>query len=485
MITVKFDIPNYVKKIIVALTNAGFEAYVVGGAVRDLLLGKEPKDFDIATNARPDEIKLVAQQNGFGIVRELGQNFGVIMLTIGKNTVEVAAFRNETYGADAHRPAEVWYCDTVEEDLGRRDFTINAMALDYGGEIIDFFSGREDLQKKILKTVGNADKRFEEDALRMFRACRFIGQLGFSYDIKIKSAIKRNLTKVEGLSLERVRTELNKLVCSQYAEKGMELLVESGLAGESCRYRADKTEQLIPILPELMKLVGVKQNSRYHQYDGWNHTLAALANSDRSLEVGWAIILHDVAKGLEGIRGVNAEGEPTDFGHDVLGAKMAKNILTRLHFSTVVIQRVTWLVKNHMRFGTNIAAKDETTLRWIRQTAREGMFRVTKEMAEAFKQLVALCIADLSATTAHEQEVIAAQMYGKKLIIMAYEMPVHTTDLNISGKELGEIVPKQTDLAEIMQLLLLRVQDGELTNEQSILRKAVQAWHERSRHKKR
>lgn len=119
MITVKFDIPSYVKKIIVALTNAGFEAYVVGGAVRDLLLGKEPKDFDIATNARPDEIKLVAQQNGFGIVRELGQNFGVIMLTIGKNTVEVAAFRNETYGADAHRPAEVWYCDKVEEDLVR------------------------------------------------------------------------------------------------------------------------------------------------------------------------------------------------------------------------------------------------------------------------------------------------------------------------------------------------------------------------------
>ncbi len=140
---------------------------------------------------------------------------------------------------------------------------------------------------------------------------------------------------------------------------------------------------------------------------------------------------------------------------------------------------------NNANIHTNIAAKDETTLRWIRQTAREGMFRVTKEMAEAFKQLVALCIADLSATTAHEQEVIAAQMYGKKLIIMAYEMPVHTTDLNISGKELGEIVPKQTDLAEIMQLLLLRVQDGELTNEQSILRKAVQAWHERSRHKKR
>jgi tRNA nucleotidyltransferase/poly(A) polymerase len=386
---VKFDIPTYVKQVIMALTNAGFEAYVVGGAVRDLLLGKEPKDYDVATNARPDEIKVVAQLSGFGVVGELGENFGVIMLTIGRHSVEVAAFRNETYGADAHRPAEVWYCDTLEEDLGRRDFTINAMALDYSGEIVDYFAGRDDLQKKILKTVGNADKRFEEDALRMFRACRFVGQLGFSYDTKIKLAIKHNLSKVAGLSLERVRTELNELVCSQYAEKGMALLVVSGLAGESCRYRADKTEQLIPILPELMNLVGVKQNSIYHKYDVWNHTLAALTNSDRSLEVGWAIILHDVAKGLKCIRGVNAEGEPTDFGHDVQGAKIARDILTRLHFSKATVQRVTWLVKNHMRFGSNIDVKDETNLRWVRQTAREGIFRVTKEMAEAFKQLVA------------------------------------------------------------------------------------------------
>jgi len=481
---VKFDMPTYIKQTIGALTKAGFEAYVVGGAVRDLLLGKEPKDYDVATNARPDEIKVVAKQNGFEIISELGQNFGVIMLKIGKNSVEVAAFRNETYGADAHRPAEVWYCDTLEEDLGRRDFTINAMAIDYNGGIIDYFDGRGDLQNKILKTVGNAEKRFEEDALRMFRACRFIGQLGFAYDEKIALAIKRNLPKVEGLSLERVRTELNKLVCSPYAEKGMALLVASGLAGENCRYRANKTEQMVPILPELMHLVGVKQNTAYHQYDVWNHTLAALSNSDRSLEVGWAIILHDLAKGCQGIRGINADGEPTDFGHDVQGAKMTSAILKRLHFSTPTVQKITWLVKNHMRFGNNIDAKDETTLRWVRQTAREGIFRLTKEMAEAFKQLVAVCIADLSATTAHEQEVISAQMYGKKLIVMAYAMPVHTTDLNVSGKELREIITRQEDLAEIMQLLLLRVQDGELPNEEAALKSAVLSWHERSRHKK-
>ena len=238
----RFFIPNYVEKVIEALMKAGFEAYVVGGAVRDLLLEKEPEDYDVVTNARPDEIKLVAELNGIGVVAGLGQNFGVVMLTIDRHSVEVAAFRNETYGEDAHRPAEVWYCDKLEDDLGRRDFTINAMALDSKGEIIDCFDGLGDLQQKILKTVGNPEKRFEEDALRMFRACRFLGQLGFKYDEKIKTAIKSNLSRVEGLSLERVRAELNKMVCGSYAQKGMELLIASGLAGESCRYRAEKTE---------------------------------------------------------------------------------------------------------------------------------------------------------------------------------------------------------------------------------------------------
>ncbi|MFA7069152.1 MAG: HD domain-containing protein [Acidaminococcaceae bacterium] len=475
----KFDIPVYVQKVLGVLTNSGFEAYVVGGAVRDLLLEKIPEDYDVVTNARPDEIKLLAERNGIGVVAGLGQNFGVVMLTLGRNSVEVAAFRNETYGEDAHRPAEVWYCDKLEDDLGRRDFTINAMALDSKGKIIDCFDGLGDLQRKILKTVGNPEKRFEEDALRMFRACRFLGQLGFAYDLKMKIAIKRNLAKVSGLSLERVRTELNKMICGPYAEKGMGLMISSGLAGENCRYRADKTEKLVPILPELVALVGVKQNPAYHQYDVWHHTLTALTNSDHSLEVGWAIIFHDVAKGCEGIRGMNAQGEPTDYGHDILGAQIAADILTRLRFPLATVQRVSWLVKNHMRFGSNIDRGEAVTWRWIRQTAREGNFRVTKEMADAFKQLVTVCIADLAATTAHKQELISAQMYGGKLISMAYEMPVHTTDLNVNGGELSQIVTNKKALAEIMPLLLRRVQDGELSNNAAALKLAAQVWYER------
>lgn len=475
-----FVIPEYVTKVITVLQEAGFEAYIVGGAVRDLLLRRQPEDYDIASNARPDEIKLVARRAGFGIVDELGQNFGVMLLTVDKHPVEVASFRNETYGADAHRPSEVWYCDTLREDLGRRDFTINAMAFDGRGNIIDLFGGQEDLRSKILRTVGNADKRFDEDALRMFRACRFIAQLGFSADEKIKKAITRSLFRVQGLSLERVRTELDKLLCGEYAAQGLELLIDSGLAGESCRRRMGGEAYKIPILPEVVDLVGLKQNPNYHCYDVCEHTLKAVSKGDRSLEVEWALLLHDIGKGREGVRGVNANGEPTDHNHENVGADMTVAILQRLGYTLPMVQRVEWLVRNHMRFGFNSSKSDATMLRWLRKTAREGPFRTTKEMAEAFKQLTAVCIADLAATNAHEQELISAQMFGKKLIINAYEMPVHTNDLNVSGKDIRNIVPEQKELGLIMQILLQRVQDGSLKNCEGALLSAAGSWHDRN-----
>ena len=405
------------------------------------------------------------------------------MLVVDKKTVEVASYRNETYGSDAHRPAEVWYCDTLDEDLGRRDFTINAMAIDPEGNIIDYCDGLEDLHKKVLRTVGNADKRFEEDALRMFRACRFVAQLGFTYDKKIPSAIANNLERVKDLSLERVRTELNKLLCGAYVERGMELLVSSGLAADTCRTKKAGSTESVDILPELADLVGVEQNPTFHQYDVWKHTLSALSHGDGSLEVSLGILLHDIGKGREGVRGVNEQGEPTDHGHEKLGAKMAENILSRLKYPKAVITRVTWLVANHMRFGTNVDASDEVTWRWLRKTALEGTFRLNKEMAEAFKQLTAVCIADMAASTATKQELISSQMYGKRLVKMAYLMPVHTSDLNITGKDLADVISTKEGLGEIMPILLRRVQDGNIKNDTMELKMAAKGWQERQNNK--
>ena len=473
-------IPSYVDRVLGVLLDAGYEAHVVGGAVRDLLLGRTPDDYDVVTNARPEEIKRVAAGAGIPVVSELGQNFGVVILRVERHGVEVAAYRNEAYGAeDSHRPAAVWYCETLEEDLARRDFTINALALGQDGRIIDCFHGLEDLHGRVLRTVGDAEQRFREDALRMFRACRFIGQLGFTPDASILPAIRNNLERVRGLSLERVRTELNKLLMGSWAGEGMDLMVRSGLSAESCRVKKQGTYEAVPILPELQHLVGLPQNPHFHRYDGWQHTAVALDKGDRSLEVGWALLLHDVAKGLEGVRGVNREGLPSDHGHEVVGAALARQILTRLRMPREMVDRVTWLVKNHMHFGFISAQEDDKTWHWLRKEARSGYFRVNKEMAEAFKQLTAVCIADVAATNADKNDVIHAQMYGKRLVKMAYLMPVHTSDLDLSGRDALALGARPPQLKVLMPVLLQRVQDGTLKNDPVELGEAVKRWLKR------
>ncbi len=476
----KLELPSYVEKVLDLLQHNGFEAYVVGGAVRDLLLGRVPDDYDVVTNARPDEIKLVAEQAGIPVVSELGQNFGVVILLVEKHGVEVAAYRNEAYGSeDAHRPAEVWYCETLEEDLGRRDFTINALAVDKEGNITDCYDGLSDLRGRVLRTVGNADKRFEEDALRMFRACRFTAQLGFTPDPRIAQAIHNNLARVEGLSLERVRTELNKLLMGAYAGEGMDLMVRTGLAGESCRIRKNGKFVKVPILPELLDLVDVPQNPAFHPYDVWQHTAVALDKGDRSLEAGWGILLHDIAKGREGVRSVNKEGQPADHGHEVVGAAMARNILERLHMPRELVERVSWLVRSHMRYGFLSSQDDDKTWHWLRQEARSGQFRLNKDMAEAFKQLTAVCIADVAATNADHTDIIHAQMYGKRLVKMAYLMPVHTSDLDFSGRDALEAGARPEQLKALMPNLLGRVQDGKLRNDPEELEQAAKKWLKR------
>lgn len=478
----KLTIPSYVKTVMDVLQSHGFEAHVVGGSVRDMLLGRVPDDYDVVTNARPEQILRTAEDAGIPVVSELGQNFGVVILRVERHGVEVAAYRNETYGsADAHRPAEVWYCRTLEEDLSRRDFTINALAVDQNGHITDCFQGLDDLRGRVLRTVGDPDRRFSEDALRMFRACRFVGQLGFAPDPSILPAMGRNLKKVPGLSLERVRTELNKLLMGTYAGEGMDLMVKSGLAAQSCRVRRKGQYETVPILPELTHLVGLGQNPQFHPYDVWKHTAVALDKGDRSLEVGWGILLHDVAKGLEGVRGINKEGQPCDHGHEVVGAALARQILERLQLPREVVDRVAWLVKNHMHFGFISAQEDGKTWHWLRKEARSGHFRVNKEMAEAFKQLTAVCVADVAATNAAQNDVIHAQMYGKRLVKMAYLMPVHTSDLDFSGKDALALGARPDQLKELMPVLLRRVQDRMLENDPEQLAQAAQKWLERQK----
>ena len=273
--------------------------------------------------------------------------------------------------------------------MSRRDFTVNAMALDQSGNVYDYHGGRQDLQQKILRTVGDAPARYQEDALRMYRACRFVGQLGFDYVQRqgagpafgqpqtpyyLPQSYSFPVSRSAGLSLERVRTELDKLLLGKWAGKGLMLMMATGLAAGRCRVREQGTYREIDVLPELEHLAGLPQNQRFHCYDVWEHTLAAVDNSPRQLAIRWALLLHDVAKGLPGIRRLNKEGQPSDHGHEAESAVMAEVILSRLRYPAPFVQRVVWLVSRHMRFAPMLVTGERTLLRWLRSEAAGGNF---------------------------------------------------------------------------------------------------------------
>ena len=312
------QLPVYTKCILQALNHAGFEAYVVGGAVRDLLLGRQPGDYDITTNARPEQVLELCQAKGWHTVDQLGHSFGCVVIVLEGCATEVTTFRGDSYDdSDAHRPANTWFCDKLEEDLARRDFTINAMALDMHGQIFDYHGGKSDLAKGLIRPVGKAATRYQEDALRMLRACRFVAQLGFDYvqdgvpgpacgmlgtPYYLKEVPKFPVERCQRLSLERVRKEMEKLLLGEFAGKGLMLMLATGLLQQSCRVRQSGADLEVPLLPEAVHLLGLHQNPRFHIYDTWEHTLLAIDNSPRELAIRWALVLHDLGKGLEHIR---------------------------------------------------------------------------------------------------------------------------------------------------------------------------------------
>lgn len=474
-------IPSYVKKVMNILIEAGFEAVIVGGAVRDILLGLVPYDYDLATNAKPEIVVELIKEKGLKVVPKLGENYGVILALSEGKPIEIATFRGEIYGDDAHKPEKVWYCDELKDDLARRDFTINAMAMDINENVIDYYNGKKDLENKIIRTVGDANKRFCEDALRMYRACRFVSQLGFTVEDELKEAIGNNLERANGLSLDRVKTEINKLLLGKSPDLGMLLFIRTGLTNANCVYSKNEEKVIIPVLPELERLDGVEQNMLYHRFDVLGHILFALKRSKPKLEVRWAVLLHDIAKGLPSIRAFKEDGSPSDHKHEILGAKMAKDILTRLNYSNNFISTVSWLVENHMKFGMLRDKKKVNHERWLRKEAREGQFRTNEEMVEGFKLLGDVCIADIAATRAGEENVQKTQVYSKYIVEMAKLMPVHTKELNVNGKDVLNILEDKDDMKTIMHLLLERVQNENLLNEENVLIDAVYKWQDRKK----
>ena len=403
-------LPNPIKKILQTLSSAGFQAYIVGGAVRDLLLNTPVKDWDFTTNALPEQIQKLFPEtfydNQFGTVGIAGKHLGD---TENPEAVyEITTYRSEGVYTDHRRPDTVKWGKTIEEDLQRRDFTINAMALNMaldGEKVIDPYDGQKDIQAKLVRAVGDPATRFQEDALRMMRAIRIGAQLGFAIEQKTLEAIAKNADLIQHISWERIRDEFFKILISNYPEDGIELLASIGL--------------LKYILPELLECKGVQQ-AHHHVTDVWTHTLDAVATCpSKDPIVRLAVLLHDIAKPLT----ADTSGKNVTFyNHEVLGARIAKQIGLRLRLSKKDAQKLFILVRWHM-FMYDSHVTDAYIRRFIRRVGVENI-----------PDMIALRIADRlgsgSKATSWRFEEMKARIEGQ------LKQPFTMNDMAIDGDDL-------------------------------------------------
>ena len=346
----------FAERICRSLRAAGHQAYFVGGCVRDILLGREPADYDVATDATPDQVQRLFPQS-----LAVGAKFGVIVVTeaLGDGAslqVEVATFRSDVGYSDGRHPDQVVYSDSPEQDAQRRDFTINALLLDPDSqEVLDFVGGRDDLRAGIIRAIGRAQDRFREDKLRMVRAVRFAARFRYAIEASTFTAIARCAPEIHEVSAERLRDELTKILTEGAARRGFELL--------------DETRLLPELLPEIARMKGVEQPPQFHpEGDVWTHTLMMIdglpAGCSRTL--AWGVLLHDVGKPPTFAPPSGPGGRIRFDEHVEVGTRMAEEICRRLRFPNDDTAQIMALVANHLRFKDVPQMKQSTLKRFVR-----------------------------------------------------------------------------------------------------------------------
>lgn len=412
------NIDAQVEKIVEKISSNGFEAAVVGGAVRDLLSGKEVSDWDLATNAVPEEILKLFPGSFYNNI------FGTVGLALSdKSVLQITTYRSEEKYSDKRHPDIISWGKTLEEDLSRRDFTINALALKYqksktGDQkyaLVDLFGGREDLKAKIIKTVGEANERFGEDALRILRAVRFATTLGFTIDKKTFGAIKKHSSSLSKISGERIRDELFKIVDDKNADSGIFLMRDTGI--------------LKIILPELEVCFSVEQKSpkRHHVFDVGTHCALSLkfCPSDDTI-TRFATLLHDIGKAK--VANVTEEGVRTFYNHEVVGGRQVREIAQRLHLSRTEREKLFKLVRFH-QFSVNEHQTDKALRRFIKNIGIENI-----------EDMMALRISDRLGGGLQQPESWRLKLFRERLKEVL-KKPFTVADLKISGhdvmRELG------------------------------------------------
>lgn len=425
------------------LNDNGYEAYVVGGAVRNRLLYLPIFDYDVATDATPEEIEKVF--SAYRIVRT-GEKHGTVGVVVDKQTYEITTFRTDGEYSDHRKPDSVTFVSSLKEDLLRRDFTVNAMAYAADEKIIDYFGGKEDLRNRIIRAVGDPYKRFSEDALRILRAVRFCAQYGFKIEDDTFKAMLERKHLLKNVSAERIYSELNKAVTGKYVSEAF--------------YQSK--EILFEIIPELRQTDGFNQHSLSHDHDVFNHTLIALkACKKRTPAVMWALLLHDIGKPECFYFGDDGYGHTT--GHMEKSQEIAKPILDRLKFPSKLKNEVLTLILNHDR---EISQSEYDVIKYVRENGLNATI-----------DLYYLKEADNFAHSSYGLKRFVASIKRLKYYlddIVDNRKPIYLSDLNINGDDLISMNVSGKHVGVILENLLDEVTSGKLENERSVLLKRAE-----------
>lgn len=414
------ELPREALEVLTTLKENGFESYLVGGCVRDLCLGKAPKDWDLTTIALPEEVIGL-----FDHVIPTGLQHGTVTVLVSNTPIEVTTFRNDGNYSDGRRPDSVQFGHSIEADISCRDFTINGLLYD-GEKVIDYYTGLDDLKQKIIRSIGNAGARYAEDALRMLRCIRLSSQLGFQIENYTFDSIQASAEQIKSVSWERIRDELAKTLLSDRASEGINLLSKSGLM----QY----------ILPELQLCIGFEQRNYHHRNDVFEHILKVIDATPSSLNVRLAALLHDVAKPQT--FSIGEDGVGHFYQHHVVGAEMTEEILKRFKFDNKTIERVRTLVREHMSRYPK-----------LRQGSIKKLInRLGKENVDDF---INLQLADIIGSKPPFDFDTVIDLKREIKRVLEAEEPLSIKDLAINGEDLIDIgIQPGRRMGEILHELL-------------------------------
>jgi len=433
------QISENAKLLIQIIENAGYEAYAVGGCVRDFVMQRQCDDVDITTSAKPLETEKILSDNNIKFI-ETGLKHGTITAVLNGSNYEITTYRTDGDYKDSRHPEYVEFVTDLSSDLARRDFTVNAMAYNDKNGIVDIYGGQRDIDKKIIRAVGNPDKRFKEDALRIMRAIRFASVLSFDIEPDTKKAIFENKELLKNVSYERIFKELSKLLLG---DNVFNILVE---------YRAI----IAVVIPELVPIFTVEQNTKWHIYDVWTHTAKAVEQAPRDLSLRLAMLLHDIGKAYT--KTTDENGTDHFKGHQKISAGYAETVLKRLKVSNDIYDRVMSVVPIHdMHIGTErknvkkwLARLGENTLRDLIAVKRADKLAQNPEMTE---------------TELHNLVITETLLDS----IIAEGEPFSFKDLAVNGRDLIAIGYEGKEIGTMLTALLDKVIDNKLTNERYIL----------------